>query len=66
MVEREVKTLQKQTIIGQKIKGKFQKFKGEVEMRTGSSARGIVDKTKGALNDGISDFRTALTNTSNE
>lgn len=66
MVEREVKKMQKQHALGQKIKGKLQKLKGEVEMRTGNSTRGIIDKTKGTLNDNLSDFRSALINTSNE
>lgn len=52
--------------LGQKIKGKLQKVKGEFEMRTGNSARGIIDKTKGTLNEGLSDFKTAIINTSNE
>ena len=58
--------MQKTYALGQKLKGKFQKMKGEFEMRTGHSGKGILDKTKGTLNDSISDFRTALTNTSNE
>lgn len=52
--------------VGQKIKGKLQKLKGNVELKTGNTAKGILDKTKGTLNEGLADIKTTIVNTSNE
>ncbi len=41
----------------QKIKGNFQKIRGEVKTRNGDPVGGFIDKTKGAFNNTMADLK---------
>jgi uncharacterized protein YjbJ (UPF0337 family) len=43
--------------IGQKIKGKAQQMKGEIEQNMGNQTHGTWDKIKGTANKKIADFK---------
>ena len=43
--------------VGQKIKGKFQKFTGDLKSESGNEAEGTWDKIKGNVNETIADFK---------
>jgi uncharacterized protein YjbJ (UPF0337 family) len=48
--------------ITQKIKGKAQKVVGDIQMKTGSKARGAVNKIKGEFNDSVGGARMKAQN----
>jgi hypothetical protein len=43
--------------IGQKVKAKYQKAKGEMQMRRGDVISGTIEKVKGGVNDSVSDMK---------
>ena len=43
--------------VGQKVKGKMQKAKGEIEMNTGRNLHGAWEKTKGSINEIAADAK---------
>jgi uncharacterized protein YjbJ (UPF0337 family) len=45
------------TDVGQKIKGKYQKIKGDIQQDSGSPLSGTVEKIKGSLNEGFADTK---------
>ena len=43
--------------VGQKIKGKVQQVKGDIEMNSGHEGHGMWEKTKGKVNEAIADMK---------
>lgn len=57
--------MRKLEIIGQKLKGKGQQLKGDIELKTGHRVRGSIDKIKGKANEEIADIRNAFDDRNN-
>ena len=49
-------------IVGQKIKGKTQQFKGEIEDVSGQHVKGNIDKLKGKVNEFAADTKWKVKN----
>jgi len=52
-------------IVGQKIKGKIQQAKGEVEIASGQHIKGNIDKLRGKANEIEADTKMKLENSKN-
>lgn len=43
--------------LAQKVKGKYQKAKGELHQESGDPLKGTLEKVKGGINEGIADSK---------
>lgn len=59
-MRKKVKIMGKLNLISQKLKGKGQQFKGRIEVATGHSMRGNIDKLKGKTNEIAADIKMKI------